>query len=124
MPERREELLGSGMEPDSNGVQPQLTDEQWLLISDFFPVPERDPRGGRPRTDARRCLEGIRHTSLVGDASLNGRALACGTKRGADSSTSWIARARWIGRKDSLTARSPRQKKGRSGRSHEAGQGH
>jgi transposase len=52
-------FLGSGVEPDSNGVQPQLTDEQWLLISDVIPVPVPDPRGGRPRTDARRCLEGI-----------------------------------------------------------------
>jgi transposase len=47
------------MEPDSNIVQPQLTDEQWLLISEFFPVQVPDPRGGRPRTDARRRLEGI-----------------------------------------------------------------
>ena len=59
MPERSDEPVGSRMEPDSNVPQPQLTDEQWLLISDFFPVPAPDPRGGRPRADARRCLEGI-----------------------------------------------------------------
>jgi transposase len=47
------------MEPDSNLSQPQLTDEQWLLISDLFKVPAPDPRGGRPRADVRRCLEGI-----------------------------------------------------------------
>jgi transposase len=47
------------MEADSNLPPPQLTDEQWLLISDCFPVPAPDPRGGRPRANARRCLEGI-----------------------------------------------------------------
>jgi len=47
------------MEPELNISRPQLSDEQWLLISDFFPAPSRDPRGGRPRADARRCLEGI-----------------------------------------------------------------
>lgn len=59
MPEHCVEPVGSGMEPVLNLPQPQLTDEQWLLISDVFPVPVTDPRGGRPRTDARRCLEGI-----------------------------------------------------------------
>jgi transposase len=59
MPKQSDEAVGSGMGPDSNGVQPQLTDEQWLLIADIFPVPVPDPRGGRPRIDARRCLEGI-----------------------------------------------------------------
>jgi transposase len=53
------EPVGSGTEPALNLPPPQLTDEQWLLISDFIPVPVPDPRGGRPRTDARRCLEGI-----------------------------------------------------------------
>jgi transposase len=59
MPKQSDEAVGSGMGPDSNGMQPQLTDEQWLLIADIFPVPVPDPRGGRPRIDARRCLEGI-----------------------------------------------------------------
>lgn len=112
MPERTDEQVSSRMEPELNILRPQLTGEQWLLISDFFLVPSPDPRGGRPRADSRRCLEGILwvlrsnngagrtcldhfpHTSLVGDASSSGRGQACGTKRGADSSTSWIARAR------------------------------
>jgi transposase len=59
MPERSDEPVCFRMESDLNLPQPQLTDEQWLLISDVFPVPVPDPRGGRPRTDARRCLEGI-----------------------------------------------------------------
>lgn len=59
MPKRSDEPVGCSREPDLNLPQPQLTDEQWLLISDVFPVPVPDPRGGRPRTDARRCLEGI-----------------------------------------------------------------
>ena len=53
MPERTDEPVSFRMEPELNILRPQLTDEQWLLISDFFPVPERDSRSGRPRTDAR-----------------------------------------------------------------------
>ena len=59
MTDRSRSEAGSRMEPDKVLPQPQLTDEQWLLISDLFPVPTRDPRGGRPRADVRRCLEGI-----------------------------------------------------------------
>ena len=59
MPKSSDEPVCSRMEPDLNLPQPQLTDEQWLLISDVFPAPVPDPRGGRPRTDSRRCLEGI-----------------------------------------------------------------
>jgi len=47
------------MELDMSVPPPQLTDEQWLLISDLFPVPAPDPRGGRPRADVRQCLESI-----------------------------------------------------------------
>jgi transposase len=47
------------MEPEVRSTSPQLTDEQWSLISDLFPVPKPDPRGGRPRADSRQCLEGI-----------------------------------------------------------------
>ena len=53
MPERSEEPLGSRMEADVKAVQPQLTDEQWLLISDFFPVSERDLDGRESRESAR-----------------------------------------------------------------------
>ncbi|MFO0883406.1 MAG: hypothetical protein U0894_04345 [Pirellulales bacterium] len=35
-------------------VQPQLTDQQWLLIADLFPSPAPDPRGGQPRVDTQR----------------------------------------------------------------------
>jgi transposase len=59
MPARTTEPMGSRREPDLNISQPQLTDDEWQLIADVFPVPAADPRGGRPRTDARRCLEGI-----------------------------------------------------------------
>ena len=59
MPERTDEPVSSRMEPELNILRPQLTVEQWLLISDFFLVPSPDPRGGRPRADSRRCLEGI-----------------------------------------------------------------
>jgi len=46
-------------EPVACPVPPQLTDEQWLLICDLFPIPKPDPRGGRPRVDSRECLEGV-----------------------------------------------------------------
>ena len=48
------ETSGGGTEP-----APQLTDEQWLLIADLFPSNPPGPQGGRPRLDARRCVEGI-----------------------------------------------------------------
>jgi transposase len=59
MPNRSRFEAGSRMEPNTYSVPPQLTDEQWSLISDLFPTPKSDPRGGRPRADVRRCLEGI-----------------------------------------------------------------
>lgn len=59
MTNRSRDAAGSRMEPVSNLPRPQLTDEQWALISDLFPVPAPDPRGGRPRADVRQCLEGI-----------------------------------------------------------------
>ena len=45
---------GSRMEP-----QPELTDEQWLLIEDLFPEVQPSPQGGRPRAATRACVEGI-----------------------------------------------------------------
>jgi len=57
---RSRDAAGSRMEPALNCPRPQLTDEQWSLISDLFPVPVPDPHGGRPRADARHCLEGVR----------------------------------------------------------------
>jgi transposase len=45
---------GSRMEPE-----PQLTDEQWLLIADLFRNAPPGPQGGRPRVAPRACVEGI-----------------------------------------------------------------
>ena len=59
MSSRSRESAGSRMEPEQVGFRPQLDDEQWALIADLFPEPPPDPRGGRPRADARLCLEGI-----------------------------------------------------------------
>ena len=56
---RSRDSAGSRMEPEQVGFRPQLSDEQWALVSDLFRDPPPDPRGGRPRADARRCLEGI-----------------------------------------------------------------
>ena len=38
---------------------PQLSDEQWLLIADLFPEQVMTRAGGRPPIAARPCLEGI-----------------------------------------------------------------
>lgn len=46
-------------ERSSSSATPQLTDSQWALIADLFVSPSPGPRGGRPRADARRCVEGI-----------------------------------------------------------------
>lgn len=59
MTDRSRVSAGSKMEPEVRSASPQLTDEQWSLISDLFAVPQPDPRGGRPRADSRQCLEGI-----------------------------------------------------------------
>ena len=47
-------VTGSRTEP-----QPQLSDEQWFLIADLFPEQVMSSDGGRPRIEARACLEGI-----------------------------------------------------------------
>ncbi|HMO86699.1 MAG TPA: transposase [Lacipirellulaceae bacterium] len=47
------------MEPDSRFFRQQLSDEQWALVSDLFKPPKPSPKGGRPRADARACLEGV-----------------------------------------------------------------
>lgn len=36
-----------------------LTDAQWNLVKDLFENPDPSPEGGRPRADARDCLEGV-----------------------------------------------------------------
>ena len=37
----------------------KLSDEQWQKIKEHLPVPQKKPKGGRPRADDRRCFEGI-----------------------------------------------------------------
>ncbi|QDV71861.1 transposase [Botrimarina mediterranea] len=59
MTDRSRPGAGSRMEPDSRFFRPQLSDEQWALVSDLFKPPKPDPKGGRPRADARACLEGV-----------------------------------------------------------------
>jgi len=59
MPQHANCISGPTEEPVACPVPPQLTDEQWLLICDLFPIPKPDPRGGRPRVESRQCLEGI-----------------------------------------------------------------
>ena len=36
-----------------------ISDLQWKLIEDLFEEADPSPEGGRPRVDARACLEGI-----------------------------------------------------------------
>src|SRR6476619_3544523 len=59
MMDRSRVSAGSKMEPEVRSANPQLSDEQWSLISDLFPIPQPEARGGRPRVDSRQCLEGI-----------------------------------------------------------------
>jgi transposase len=59
MMDRSRVSAGSRMEPEVRLTSAELSDEQWALIADLFPSPPPDPRGGRPRADTRRCLEGI-----------------------------------------------------------------
>ena len=51
---RAKARAGSRMEPE-----PQLSDEQWLLIADLFPDEPPSEKGGRPRRTSRECVEGI-----------------------------------------------------------------
>ena len=51
---RAKARAGSRTEPE-----PQLTDEQWLLIADLFADEPPSEKGGRPRCAARACFEGI-----------------------------------------------------------------
>ena len=59
MTDRSRVSAGSKMEPEVRLASAELSDEQWALIADLFPSPPSNPRGGRPRADAKRCLEGI-----------------------------------------------------------------
>jgi transposase len=59
MTDRSRVSAGSKMEPEVHLASAELSDEQWALIADLFPSSPPNPRGGRPRAHARRCLEGI-----------------------------------------------------------------
>lgn len=39
--------------------EPMLTDEQWAKIEPLIPKTPKNPKGGRPPSDDRECLEGI-----------------------------------------------------------------
>ena len=139
MPERSDKPLCSTMESDLNLPHPQLSDEQWMLISDVFPVPVPDPRGGRPRTDARRCLEGILWVLHSGarwkDLPRSFPSYVTCWRRFVEWSSAGVWDQAWrrlveqLGRrgeadwsKDTPTAHSHRQKKGRSDWPHQAWQ--
>lgn len=57
MTDRSRGCAGSKMEPDLRFVRPELSDEQWAVVGDLFRSPKPSPQAGRPRTDARACLE-------------------------------------------------------------------
>lgn len=59
MPNRSREFTGSKMDSDLNGLESELTDEQWALIADLFPDEPVGRQGGRPRMSSRACFEGI-----------------------------------------------------------------
>jgi transposase len=47
------------MEPETEDLQAELSDEHWLLIADLFANPTPSPKGGRPMADSRACFEGV-----------------------------------------------------------------
>jgi transposase len=51
---RRPNTTGSRTAP-----KPFVSDTQWRIIKDLFEDPDPSTEGGRPRVDARACLEGI-----------------------------------------------------------------
>lgn len=51
---RAKARAGSRMEPEL-----ELTDEQWSLISDLFPLRPPSAKGGRPQVEPRCCVEGV-----------------------------------------------------------------
>ena len=51
---RRPNPTGSRTAP-----KPLISDSQWNLIRNLFEAPAPSPDGGRPRVEARACLEGI-----------------------------------------------------------------
>ena len=59
MSNRSRNCTGSKMDSSLNGLRPELTDEQWSLISDLFPEKQVGPKGGRPPVSSRACFEGI-----------------------------------------------------------------
>ena len=50
---------GSTMDSDSKSLQPELSDEHWLLIADLFSNKPMGFKGGRPAAQSRACFEGI-----------------------------------------------------------------
>lgn len=40
-------------------LPPIICDAHWLLIAVFFADPPRSAKGGRPRVEPRKCLEGV-----------------------------------------------------------------
>lgn len=40
-------------------VKPMVSDLIWAMIASFFAPPTPSKKGGRPRVDARQCLEGV-----------------------------------------------------------------
>ena len=55
MSNRSRRSTGSTMDSDSKRLQPELTDEQWLLIADLFPNKPMGANGGRPTAMSRDC---------------------------------------------------------------------
>lgn len=55
MTDRSRFAAGSRMEPEGCPTRPELSDEQWSLISDLFKDPAPDPRGGRPLASPNTC---------------------------------------------------------------------
>lgn len=56
---RRRPGIGRNQTGSRTEPKPQLTNEQWDLVSDLFPFQRTTALGGRPRVLPRPCLEGV-----------------------------------------------------------------
>jgi hypothetical protein len=119
----------------------RLSKAQWEAIRVHLPPPKAAPRGGRPRVDDRRCVEGIlwilwtgAHWSELpagmaapppaGAGSSTGKRRVCCSRSGAPSWPRSTTSSSCAGTNALPMGASSRRKKGTQGREDHTGQGH
>lgn len=89
---------GSRMEPNTEDLQAERSDEHWLLITDLFANPKPSPQGGRPMADPRACFEGCCGCSVAAPAGKTCRRVFRLARRSIADLSSGLARVRLTGR--------------------------